>query len=676
MHPFHGGRRGVTRGANDGRDSMGKHSHHKRSNSHGFFFSFISFFFFFEDSVRMRRCLLWVTLIYGVSLVLISLYFFARWKLGLLIPPIQIRDYRLTRIIGEGQAGIVYKAEDRSGNKVAIKQIRSDRIGNWVTAEQEARVAKALQLQVSSSRLISSDTPVSYPFVRYRVSSLHNNNTNHSMNFSLLFSSLLFSSLLLFFFFFSSLFFTCYRFVEEFKMPSSTKRSDDLTATGDINGALAGERWLVFEYMDGGSLKDYLERAGGSTALSPLQASDHLQTTRDIMCQLFKALELLSRMRIIARDVKPSNIFLTSPINNQQKSESLQHQKHQDNPVGDNKNRQRRLTVKWGDFGDAVLLDAVRTDNLRAWWWDTRKETPTSQFLRPEGIVQDKEMTVDETLALLKKRRYTRSRLSSVSLWSGESWMWSHDAYGLGSILLSLVPAIGGWSGARDLDSRCRNIDMEDGNKSGFGGGVGETCLWRSIASNASEVRQSLVEYGGLPLVNLLSRLLAPDPLQRISPVEALFHPFLLQSPSPPQPQHRHGGGNVSAANEDRDVVSSSSTSSSWLDHRHYDDASRYLRSLIQSWADTCITQTSPYHEEDDDDDDDSVSKDDSDDDGDEHKQHQQEHHQQAQSRRRGRHKLSSDYPTLRDCYPPPSKATSDTGKPLSTEVISESVCE
>eukprot|EP01102_Stenamoeba_stenopodia_P003456 TRINITY_DN1347_c0_g1_i4.p1 TRINITY_DN1347_c0_g1~~TRINITY_DN1347_c0_g1_i4.p1 ORF type:complete len:645 (+),score=145.20 TRINITY_DN1347_c0_g1_i4:386-2320(+) len=520
---------------------------------------------FIDSTFRLRKCLLAFTLGYGLLLLMASVYFFVRWKLGILIPPMQVRNYKLTHVVGEGQAGIVYRAEDSKGKKVAIKQIRSDRVGNGVTADQEVRVAKRLHSFIGSS----SSSSMPFPFVR---------------------------------------------FIEEFKTSTASTIKSEILGENNNYDAKGEQRWLVFEYMAGGSLKEHLESRNNNH-------NNDLQTARDVMCQLFKALELLTRLRIISRDVKPSNVFLSSSSQQQREGSPVEQ--------GDGGSRRHhRVKVKWGDFGDAIILDDIRTENLRAWWWDTRKETPTTQFLRPEGIVQDTEMTIEETLTLLKTRNFTRSKFSSASLWGGEAWIWSHDVYGLASVLLSFPLS---WSGARELDSRARSNEDEAGS------------LWDRVVSSRSEVNRKLLDYGGRSYVDLLSKLLNVNPIERISPVEALFHPFLYPSEREQQLKQQHETGDKSNNNDDnkeKEVVD---------DSQQYEGISRTLRSKFQFWANRCVTETSPYKQD---------SK----------QSRQQQQEQQRSSTHHSKRKQSPSYPTLRDCYPPPTSTVTTVDKGSTTE--------
>jgi len=86
--------------------------------------------------------------------------------------------------------------------------------------------------------------------------------------------------------------------------------------------------YMVFEYCNGGDLRDLLKRKGGKLAEND---------ARGIIKQIVTALDLLYKNRIIHRDLKLANLFVHYP---------------------DINNKSEKLIIKLGDFGFATELNS------------------------------------------------------------------------------------------------------------------------------------------------------------------------------------------------------------------------------------------------------------------------------------------------------------------------------
>jgi serine/threonine protein kinase len=465
---------------------------------------------------KLRKILMALLILYFLFALLAFGYLYLTKTLGFVIPPFSVRQFRIVRVLGEGQAGTVYKAEvippstsssssstndDEPLTKpkfVAIKKLDGDRGGNWVTAEQELRIGRMLFSEKDEEKEKEKEAN-QVPLVRLL---------------------------------------------------------DGFVEIDQKSGKI--QRWLVFEYLAGGTLKDSLK-----------SIRTDLEDVKGIMRQLLKALEFLTRKRIVSRDVKPSNVFLEKRKGDKYEEGMDISSSQPASACGG------EIKVKWGDFGDAIALDAIRSEKHVSWWWDTHKETPSTLFLRPESIISEQLLEPQERTEQQLRRdrersigKASRERTGSSSsfLWGGEGWIWSHDIYGIGSILLSFPLD---WSGAKDLDTISRKED-----------GVG-TLIDR--IDNSEEVQKTLIQFGGHHFLDLLRRLLAKDPQLRISPVEALFHPFLFYpTPSTDSPP--------SSSTFDTGALAPSSVNLALL----FSTISKRVRTGFKRTADGCVCKTRP----------------------------------------------------------------------------------
>lgn len=269
-----------------------------------------------------------------------------------------------------------------------------------------------------------------------------------------------------------------------------TMRCVDSFATKDTAGV---EYWcLILEWLDA-SLFD-LVRANGNQGL-------HLSMVRAMLAQLLEQLRALQEHDCTHTDIKHKNCCLADT-------------EHYMAPAGSGGRPSLILTrpaAKFIDYGNAVFEGEEKVHPIH-----------TKQFRAPEVLLNaaggwgppSDTWTLGVTVAFLV---------------SGQLIFNSHDP---GELVNLMVEALGPFperllSSAKDgrlrraaeaAAQRCSSAQARLGERLGLGG----------AAPNSPEGR----------CVDLLQRMLAPDPAERISPAEALRHPFVAAEdpPVPPCP--------------------------------------------------------------------------------------------------------------------------------------------
>ncbi|GAB0493549.1 hypothetical protein MMPV_004834 [Pyropia vietnamensis] len=265
----------------------------------------------------------------------------------------------------------------------------------------------------------------------------------------------------------------------------------DLTASPSDGGV--GKRadvYLVTPLATGGDLGAAL--AGAAAGWRPPLADT---TLRRVMYQTLSALAALHDAGIVHRDVKPENIFLTGGG---------------PDGVGD---------VLLGDFGLSRYIPARRPRGTRdcsrgalssSTWRVTR---PAASMSGSATMTSADDAGLTQGVATrgyrppeLTTRRRRRCRPAYDA---------SMDLWAVGVVLAqALVP------GAR-IPTRASSL--------GWAGGAGSK-PWDVPAWIAAAVRTAGVQAPPTDAVDLLRRLLAVDPVARISAAEAMAHPYVVGS--------------------------------------------------------------------------------------------------------------------------------------------------
>jgi serine/threonine protein kinase/WD40 repeat protein len=125
-------------------------------------------------------------------------------------------------------------------------------------------------------------------------------------------------------------------------------------------GVHAGRRYLVLEYVAGGSLADRLQgarRGAGGLPFTPAQAADLVRT-------LAKAIHHAHSQGIVHRDLKPANVLLQEDLTQRRKDAKEDHKEEEPGNSsllflgGLASLRETSVTPKITDFGVAKLLEA------------------------------------------------------------------------------------------------------------------------------------------------------------------------------------------------------------------------------------------------------------------------------------------------------------------------------
>jgi serine/threonine protein kinase len=230
---------------------------------------------------------------------------------------------------------------------------------------------------------------------------------------------------------------------------------------------------------------------------------DHV-VLKSLLRQLLSALDVLSEHNIVHSDIKPDNILIE----------------------GD---EQSGFRCRFIDFGSAFSFDSPENIGLA-----------TPEYMPPEAL---------ETCA---SRGGAAGRLSLSSRSGGgnrvrqvadpvtklhrNSQSWSFDIWSLGSILLELCLGTPLW-----LSYKCRVADDQRTNSAAMGlfavpGRDPEKIIAKQLDALCRRGVHNVIRGAqGVPINNgdngsgleLLSAMLAWDPIDRISPCDALEHPWL-----------------------------------------------------------------------------------------------------------------------------------------------------
>jgi len=257
--------------------------------------------------------------------------------------------------------------------------------------------------------------------------------------------------------------------------------------------------WLVMEFGGSALSKALMEVKGEFVARGAAQPRErvyrvhHLplyqamkrdpRVFKRLLSQIIQALRVLSDHEIVHSDVKPENILVQG-----MESDGCQ------------------LETRLCDFGSAFSFD--RPDHLAL---------ATPEYMPPEAL---------EACAL----RHT-GKDASGAMQRGRSW--SYDMWSLGAIMLELA-----FGAPHFLSYKCRvrSIDgARDHSLMGLfavPGRDAERILVKQQEITTDEgLRKALRDAPGVPLdedgLDLLQGLLEWDPAHRISPAEALNHPYL-----------------------------------------------------------------------------------------------------------------------------------------------------
>jgi len=268
--------------------------------------------------------------------------------------------------------------------------------------------------------------------------------------------------------------------------------------------------WLVMEFGGVALTKlaydikgEFLqgERLYRVTHLPLLQAMKKDTTSlKVILRQLISALRLLADQHIVHSDIKPDNILV----------------------------EERELHCRFIDFGNAFTFDCPESLTMT-----------TPEYMPPEALEACAARSCQSTGRLSVGQRGTNGCKADPRLkLSRTSRTWSFDVWSVGSIFLELCLGIPLW-----LSYKCRVADDDHGHRAATG-------LFAVPGRDPQRVRQRqsetlhqrglarvLHDSAGVFLnndiadgeqgVKLLAAMLAWEPLDRISPEEALAQPWL-----------------------------------------------------------------------------------------------------------------------------------------------------
>jgi dual specificity tyrosine-phosphorylation-regulated kinase 2/3/4 len=205
---------------------------------------------------------------------------------------------------------------------------------------------------------------------------------------------------------------------------------------------------------------------------------------KKLMRKLLKGIIVFSHKKIIHCDLKPDNILLEV-------------------------DEDRIESVKIIDFGSAFFYEEA--SNLRL---------STPEYLSPECLYY-----LDNQHLFNNTETYHQNSIELCK----RIHPWSVDIWSLGCIMLEILTGFPLW-----ISYKCRTINGKKNIIStglfGVSGRVGSKIMAKQ-QEVVKNLRHTLIKYNSFlhskELIDLLKKMLDLDPLERISPVAALDHPFL-----------------------------------------------------------------------------------------------------------------------------------------------------
>lgn len=269
--------------------------------------------------------------------------------------------------------------------------------------------------------------------------------------------------------------------------------------------------WLVMEYGGTSLTKMAYEIKGEFLRGERLYRVMHLpllqamkcdpDVLKDILRQLLSALCVLADHHIVHSDIKPDNILVEE----------------------DERGLPRARFI---DLGSAFTFDCP--DNLAL---------ATPEYMPPEALETCSARSGTSRISLGAARGGSRKQpIDPIEKLHRHSHPWSFDIWSLGSIFLELCLGTPLW-----LSYKCRVADDQRANSAGTGlfavpGRDPEKIIQKQVDALRQRGLNNVLRHAqGVPINNggagsgleLLSLMLAWDPADRISPLEALQHPWL-----------------------------------------------------------------------------------------------------------------------------------------------------
>jgi len=268
---------------------------------------------------------------------------------------------------------------------------------------------------------------------------------------------------------------------------------------------LKRDLWLVFDFAGASMSKVSFKIQGtffhGERIYNVIHMPFYKSLQRDIrvlkrlLRDIFQALELFWRSGLVHGDLKPDNILLITPDGDSQRDFVYQ-------------------GVRIIDFGSAYRYHESHQVGMA-----------TPEYMPPEA------------LQAMGKRHSGKSRDELQHRLSGlvdQSTPWSFDTWAVGAITLELCVGVPLW-----LSYKAR-VEYGQGGRRPFMGmghfavtGKDNDKMVQKQRDVVAHLRKSISESPGIPLhkdtdgMDLLTRMLAWQPDERISPTDALSHPFL-----------------------------------------------------------------------------------------------------------------------------------------------------
>lgn len=277
--------------------------------------------------------------------------------------------------------------------------------------------------------------------------------------------------------------------------------------------------WLVMEFGGTSLTKMAYEIKGEFHRGERLYRVDHLpmlqsmkqstEVLKDLLRQLLSALCILADNHIVHSDIKPDNILV----------EEGEHQ---------------RLKARFIDLGSAFAFDSPESLALA-----------TPEYMPPEALETCSGRGLGSStagrLSIGSHRASGASRkpVDPVAKLHRNARPWSFDIWSMGAILLELCVGTPLW-----LSYKCRVADDQRANSAAMGlfavpgRDPEKIMLKQSDALRQRGLQAVLRGAPGVPLggggpgggQELLSAMLSWEPVERISPHEALQHPWLSES--------------------------------------------------------------------------------------------------------------------------------------------------